>query len=114
MMKGRGEYLEKNVGLILKLDDEVEIYVDKYQYILVLDGKHVGFHASLDSVLEDLLSLKLKETFITNHKKDIAGLLETMAAFEQWALKLLAPLNTQALTRKIITNHNSESTKNEN
>ena len=94
MKEGRLRHLKENIGLICKLDGGIEIWADKYQYILRIDGSPDSYHSSLGSSLESLIDFEQKKHLIANQQKDIKGVLDALRDFRQWAVELLKPLDT--------------------
>ena len=111
LKKGRQKNITEKYGLVCRINDEIEIWADQYQYILKRAGIKEGHYPSLNLAVEDLLDMRLKERLIANNQKNIEGLLNALEEFQIWAGKLLKPLNTHDIATKIITRHNTESKK---
>lgn len=102
MKDGRLKHLKENNGLICKLNGGIEIWADKFQYILRIKGSPDSYHSSLESSLESLIDFEQKKYLIVNQQKNIKGVLDALRNFRQWVEELLKPLDTQSAIDKII------------
>jgi len=97
MPKGKKEIK----GPVLKINDDFEIHVDKYQYIL-MGEKEKSFFDTLDMVLEHILATELKKHLLENERQDMRGVLEAIESFWERAEKILEPLNTKGSIRAFV------------
>jgi hypothetical protein len=96
LKKGRQEKLKKENGLICKINDEIEIWADKYQYILrINDNKNNDtYYQSIDYILEDLMVMKGKELMLESKTKDIQSVKKSIDESKRWIEDVVRPLFT--------------------
>jgi len=70
-------------GLVLKVDDDIEIWADKYQFVVHFqnDTWHLP---SLEACFEEIFKEKTKVNLVENKKKDIETIVEVIKETAQW------------------------------
>ena len=72
MLKGREKITS---GLVLKIDENIEIHADRYQYILSINSK-TNYFPTLEYVFNELFEQKIKEELIESKKKDMETIIK--------------------------------------
>lgn len=81
---GRKEYLLKKTGLVWRVDDNIEVYCDKYQYIIMIRGDSTYLYfETLEQVMMELYENKLKELMVAG-KKDVQSLMGAIEGAKNW------------------------------
>lgn len=103
-MDSKTEKRKKNrlSKLVFKIDNVYEIYADNYQYIVVIRGKQMSFFPSIYTALKEILDLKMKSSLSKGKYKNVEEVVKSLERFEKRMDKLLAPLDTEAISRKIV------------
>ena len=94
--KGREQYLEKENGLVCKINDRFEIWADRYQYILRIDNNknRDTYYTSIDCIFDELLLIKEKEYMLANKTKDILSVKKSIDKSKEWLEEVVRPLFT--------------------
>jgi hypothetical protein len=94
LKKGRKEYLKKENGLVCKINDEIEIWADKYQYILKISGNdnNNSYFSSIDHIFDELLLIKEKEFMLAGKTKDILSVKKSIDDSKKWLEEVVRPL----------------------
>jgi len=95
MLRGREKITS---GLVLKIDEEVSIFADKYQYILSFNNKNT-YYCCLEDVFSELFELKIKEELIKNEKKDIEEIIKIHQKMEKYLKNIFSKIENPAFTR---------------
>ena len=81
-------------GLVCKIGDDVEIWVDRYQYILKISDRYdyTTYHATIAQALDDLLEYKEKQLMTESERKDVVSIQESIANARKWMEETVEPL----------------------
>jgi hypothetical protein len=94
LKKGREEYLKKENGLVCKINDRLEVWVDRYQYILKVDGNDNNntYFTSVEHIFDELLFIKEKEFMLASKAKDILSVKKSIDESKKWLEEIIKPL----------------------
>ena len=67
--------VKKQAGLILKIDENIEIKADSQQYILIYDSKY-SYFPTLEFIFQEIFEQKLKDKLIENKKKSMETIIQ--------------------------------------
>jgi hypothetical protein len=92
--KGREQYLEKENGLVCKINDRLEIWVDRHQYILRIDNNknRDTYFTSVDHIFDELLLIKEKEFMLAKKAKNIQSVKDSVDESKKWLEDIVKPL----------------------
>lgn len=102
LKKGRQKYLENNYGLVCKIDDDIEIWADKYQYILKAGGNenNNSYFSSFDHIFDELLFTKEKELMLASKNKNMLSVKQSIDDAKKWLEEIVKPLFRYEIKRK--------------
>jgi|GEM_PF-4913934 len=89
---GRLKHLEENQGLVCRIDDKIEIWADKYQYILKINEQVEGYYSDIYSVLNALIDIKMKQLMLAGQGKNLQSVLQAIGDTKIWMEKTVKPL----------------------
>jgi len=80
--------------LICHIDKNLEIWADIHQYILRKDNNpnKNSYYSSLESIIQDVLQLKIKQFASESVKKDLKGLGQSIKKAEFYVHETLRPM----------------------
>lgn len=80
-------------GLVCKIGNDIEIWADKYQYILKISDQYeyVTYHATIAQALSDLLEYKEKQLMIESERKDIISIQKAITDAREWIKEVVKP-----------------------
>lgn len=87
----RKKTIDKTTGVICRIDKDTRISADPYQFILTNNGRQT-FHATISSVLDELLECKEKEFMVTSRRKDLLSIKESIENAHEWLENIVKPL----------------------
>lgn len=92
MKEGRLKHFEKNQGLICRINNEIEIWADKHQFILKINEQTEGYYSDIISVLDTLLESKKKELMLASKEKNLLSIKQAIQKSKEWMEKIIKPL----------------------
>ena len=92
MKNGRLKHFEKNQGLVCRINNEIEIWADKHQFILKINGQTEGYYPNIISVLDALLEFKEKELMLASKEKNLLSIKQAIQESREWMKKIIKPL----------------------
>lgn len=103
LAEGRRKHMEENCGLVAKIGDDIEIHVDRYQFILLEKGnKNLSYFPSIDGIIEELMDIRAKRSMLKKEEKTLESVREAIIESRLWIEKVVEPL----LSVKPKGNHN--------
>jgi len=88
------EIKSQTEGLICKISDDIEIWADRYQYILKISDRYnyTTYHATITQVLDDLLEYKEKQLMTESERKDVVSIQKSVIDARKWMKEVVGPL----------------------
>jgi len=83
-------------GLILKIDEDISIWADKFQYIVHFKSD-TWYLPTLESCFEEIFKTKVKINLIENKKKEIETIIEQIKSTSDWLKKMFRNLENPKL-----------------
>jgi len=83
-------------GLVLKIDEDTEIYADKYQYVLV-KGYNKTYFGTLEDLFVDLFKEEVKGKLVRSRKKDMEKIIEIHQEVAKWLEKIFSGIEDSKL-----------------
>jgi hypothetical protein len=104
MQAGRKKYLKETAGLICNIGEDIQIFVDEYQFILKFKNRpnSVGFFSTIEEVLEEISRRKEKEFMLKDDRLNLESVMCAIDNARIWFEKEIQPF----LPVEIKTNHN--------
>lgn len=91
MQNGRKSHKEKTCGLVCRIDERFEIYVDEFNYALHDNGKPKYWYPELSLVISDLMNMKIKELALSKSEKSFHSLGEALIEARNWVEQVVEP-----------------------
>ena len=93
MQQQRKEKLREECGLVCKIDKDVGIYVDQFQYILVMGTSDNSrtYHTTIESVVDEMLSSKNKRVMLTFKNKNVESIIRAHEDLKKWFDEIVMP-----------------------
>ncbi|MFA5360053.1 MAG: hypothetical protein WC349_03820 [Patescibacteria group bacterium] len=92
LKEGRLKHLEETQGLICKIDDKIEIWADKYQFVLKINGQTEGYFPDIISVINELIDIKMKQLMLFSDSKNLQSVKQAVEDTKEWVEKIVKPL----------------------
>lgn len=93
LAEGRQRYLDEQCGLVARIDDNLEIRADPYQFILVEKAsKNSSYFPSIDGIIEELMHMKSKELMLQKPAKNLVSVREAIIESRLWINDVVRPL----------------------
>lgn len=92
LKEGRLKHLEENQGLVCRIDDKIEIWADRYQFILKINGQTEGYFPDIISVLHELISIKERQLMLVSKSKDLQSVKQAIEVTREWLNKTVKPI----------------------
>ena len=83
---GRQRRQNEKVGLVCQVDENIQIFVDAYQYILKVGDKsnQIYYFSSIAEVVEELMDMKSKELMLKKEDKSIESIHQSIKESKEW------------------------------
>jgi energy-converting hydrogenase A subunit M len=103
LIEGRKKYMEEHCGLVARIDDNLEIHVDDYQFILLEKAsKNSSYFPSIDGITEELMKMRAKYLMLQKEEKTLVSVRQSIIESHLWMKEIVGPL----LSVKPKGNHN--------
>ena len=93
MQEKRKKTIEDTCGLVCKVDKDVEIYVDPFQYILVVgtSDNSKTYHTTIESVVLEMFDTQNKRLMRASKNKDLNSVIQAHKDLKEWIDKTVMP-----------------------
>ena len=93
MQQKRKEKTQEECGLICKIDKEIEIHVDQFQYILVMGSSDNNrtYHTTIEDVVIEMLSTKNKRLMLIFKNKNVESIIQAHKDLKKWFDEIVMP-----------------------
>jgi len=89
---GRLKHFEENQGLICRINNQIEIWADKNQFILKINNQVEGYFSDIILVLDELLLMKEKQLMLASEEKDLLSVKQAIQDSRAWIEKIVKPI----------------------
>ena len=88
------EKLARTSGLVCRIGENIEIWVDRYQYTLRIGGNYnyITYHPTINQVLEELREFKEKELMLASENKNLISVQRAIRNAQKWMEEVVKPL----------------------
>jgi len=82
----------RNEGIVCKIDDNIVIMADQYQFTLSITGRSTSYYPCFYMVLDELFDYKSKELMIASDEKTLLSVKKSLDEAKKWMKDLVEPL----------------------